>query len=528
MNDERDLWQHLDALRGLHGLSRELNAARDLTTTLQLVVDTVVSSLGFGVAAINLVRGDVLEVAAVAGPSEVRAALAGQTGPRGAWEDLIASAHPWGSLRFLPNAAARLPAGVPSWMPPGGGPDPEPDPRFDVAPNPGPDAAPNPGSAAVAPAAPLGPATATGLAAGADEELDLWHPEDLLFAPLYSSAGELVGVISVDLPATGRVPGSLQRELLEIFAAQAAVAVDNAKLNAELLRTMSRLEREHRALRTSEESFRQAFEDAPSGMAMIGVHPGQELMLLRVNAALCEMLGYPEQELQRWCLGDLAHPEDRGLLPAGDQTSSVDVRLLRHDGRVVWASLNSSIIVDATGAPDFRLIHVEDIGERRDRELQLAHRAAHDPLTGLINRAELRSRLDDLIGEGVGVVVLFCDLDQFKQVNDRYGHDAGDAVLVEVARRLRHRVRRRDLVARIGGEEFVVVLRDVTAGEAEALGGRLDADVRVPVRYGRALISVAMSVGLACSLSTRNVDELLRRADAAMYRVKAARTQAGA
>lgn len=477
---EADLAAHLEALRGLHEVSRRLTAARDLMPTLQLVVDTVVDSLGFGVAVINLVRGDVIEVAAIAGPEDVRQALEGQSGPRSAWDELIASARSWGALRYLRGDAATLPHDVPSWTPP------------------------------------------DGTDRSADQ--DRWRPDDALFAPLYSPREELVGIISVDLPASGRMPGPLQRDLLELFVAQAAVAVDNARLHSELLRTMGRLEREHRALGASEESFRQAFENAPSGMAMADMRPGRDPVLLRVNAALCELLGRSSGDLSGQRLSEIAHPDDRAALPVGaSEPARADVRLRQRDGRVIWTSLSSSVIAGVSAVPRLRLIHVEDISERRDRELQLAHRATHDPLTGLHNRTELLSRLGECVDEGAGVVVLFCDLDHFKQVNDRYGHDAGDAVLVEVARRLRHMVRRRDLVSRIGGEEFVLVLREATRSEAEVLARRLDAEVRRPIRHGDLRILVTLSIGIASSDPRASVDELLRSADAAMYRAKATR-----
>nr|WP_238345356.1 diguanylate cyclase [Actinopolymorpha cephalotaxi] len=466
----------------LHRVSRELSSARDLSATLQFLVDSVVSSLGFGVAAINVVHDDSLRVAAVAGPPDVRAALEGQSGPRDAWESLLATAVPWGTLRFVPHGV-EVPSEVPVWV------------SGDAS------AAETPGA---------------------------WHPEDALVAPLYAPDGELVGVLSVDLPTDGRVPGELQRELLEMFAAQAAVAVDNARLHSEVLTTMERLEQEHRALQVSEESFRQVFESAPSGMAVVSLAAADEGALRRVNAALCQMLDYSGPELRRLGLAEVTHPKDRHLWSNARRTYRGDLRMVRRDGRVVWVSTNCSVVADATGVPDFKLVHLEDVSERHDREEQLAHLAAHDPLTGLSNRAELRSRLHQLVAERRDVCVLFCDIDRFKYINDQYGHEVGDVVLVEVARRLRAHVRKHDVVARVGGDEFVLALRDTTEQEAAGLARRLAADVRRPVRFGQREVRVAVSIGLGASTAgTSSVDELLRTADQAMYRVKLLHTYGG-
>ncbi|GAA5031417.1 diguanylate cyclase domain-containing protein [Actinopolymorpha pittospori] len=479
MGDEHGLRERLEAFRRLHRVSQELNSARDLSATLQTLVDSVVSSLGFGVAAINVVHDDLLRVAAVAGPADVRATLEGQTGPRRAWEEVLDSAVRWGALRFLPHGVRDLPEDVPTWVP----------------------------------------------AEGSSEEPDAWHPEDILVAPLYAPTGELVGVLSVDLPTDGKVPGELQRELLEMFAAQAAIAVDNARLHAEVLSTMDRLEQEHRALRASEESFRQVFELAPSGMAVTSLHPADEGALLRVNAALCDMLGYSEEELLRLGLPAVVDRRDRNLLPRGGRTYRGDLRLVCGDGRALWVSTNSSVVLDAAGRPDFKLLHLVDVSERHDREEQLAHLAAHDPLTGLSNRAELRARLGQLVSDRRHVSVLFCDIDRFKRINDQFGHEVGDRVLVEVARRLRVHVRKQDVVARVGGDEFVLALRDTTEEEAAALARRLAADVRRPVHFDERDIEVTVSIGLgASSAGVDSVDELLRTADQAMYRVKLLRT----
>lgn len=473
MDDGTKLARRLDAYRTLHRTVQQLNSARNLPATLQAVVDSVVASLGFEVAAVNLVSDGYLKVAAVAGPDHIRKELEGQVGSREAWEDLLASAEAWGSLRYFSIHHAKI-GDVPVFVP--------------IKP--------------------------------VDDDPDTWRPEDGLVAPLYSPEGELVGVLSVDLPVDGRKPGPLQRELLEMFAAQAAIAIDTAQLHAKLLKANADFHREHAALKVSEESFRLAFENAPSGMAMRSLRPPDYGRLRRVNAALCELVGYPERDLVRGGLKAIVHPDDRDLVTDDGDFGRLELRLQRSDGSHVWVSVYSSVVDNAEGVPDFQLIHIYDVSERRARELHLAHRAAHDPLTGLPNRAELRNRLVVMLAADEPVTVLFCDLDNFKKVNDTYGHDVGDAVLVELARRLRVNVREDDMVARLGGDEFVIVLRGLDDEVVNDLIERLRSAVSRPVYHSGNVITVTASIGLGTSAQDATVDDLLRSADQAMYRAK--------
>jgi diguanylate cyclase (GGDEF)-like protein/PAS domain S-box-containing protein len=158
----------------------------------------------------------------------------------------------------------------------------------------------------------------------------------------------------------------------------------------------------------------------------------------------------------------------------------------------------------------------------RDEE-RVRHEAVHDPLTGLPNRTLLRDRLDRALARtlrnGGETGVLFVDLDNFKQVNDAYGHAAGDAVLVELGRRLQATIRPTDTVARLGGDEFVVVCEQVDEQSALALGRRLRRAIRQPLLVAGIEHRVTASIGIAIGRSDR--DALLRRADAALYGAKA-------
>jgi diguanylate cyclase (GGDEF)-like protein len=155
-------------------------------------------------------------------------------------------------------------------------------------------------------------------------------------------------------------------------------------------------------------------------------------------------------------------------------------------------------------------------------EERMRHEAVHDPLTGLANRTLLRDRLEHALARverGASTTgILFIDLDNFKHVNDAYGHAAGDAVLVELGRRLRATVRPADTVARLGGDEFVVVCEEVDRESALALGRRLQQAIQVPVRVDGEEHRLRASIGIA--LGDRNPDALLGNADSALYDAK--------
>jgi diguanylate cyclase (GGDEF)-like protein len=169
--------------------------------------------------------------------------------------------------------------------------------------------------------------------------------------------------------------------------------------------------------------------------------------------------------------------------------------------------------------------------ERSIDERRLAHQATHDPLTGVGNRAALLDRLEVALARakrtGRAVAVLFCDLDAFKAVNDRYGHDRGDRLLVEVAERVTRAVRPSDTVCRTGGDEFVVVCEDLADGDqAHAIAERVRRSIEdVPVDIGEALVPVTVSVGVALAdLPIDDADRLLRLADLSMYATKQQRS----
>ncbi|MEU0372595.1 diguanylate cyclase CdgB [Streptomyces sp. NPDC006283] len=540
METESEPYVRLATLRQLHQVVADLNTARSLADTLQTVADGIVAGLGYELACVNLVRPDGdLVVAAFAGSAAAEALITGRVGSRASWDRRLSMGEAWGELRFIPHTEGwvLIEDDVPQWHTDG------PEPRFE----------------------------------------DEWHPLDRLYAPMYASGGgrELLGVISVDRPRNGRRPGPWGQEALQMYASQAAIAISNARLRSNMQRALVRLEREQQALRASEESFRQAFEYAPSGMAIAEMGGDQHGRLLRTNDALCRLLGRPASAMRRYSFADLVHPEDVGtLLRTSAEGGRAEIRLSRRDGTYVWVSLRNSVVADTADGPRFLLTHVEDIEDRKRHELQLAHRASHDALTGLPNSAELRARLssrlcerphaaayatdiealdaaydnyqsfrgdgfdfeavgarsydhhvhlvapDSEIDDGAkGLAVLFCDLDGFKSINDRFGHQTGDAVLVEVARRLTTGVRDGDTVARLGGDEFVVLADGLGAADAADLAVRLRNAIILPIRVGGRGVRVGASFGIGWASCGMSVEEVLQSADQRMYIEKRSRSK---
>jgi len=473
-------------LRRLYELIGALNHERSLDETLARVVDGVVAGLGFGVAAVNVVHADgTFETVAVAGSDDARVTLLGSRAPADAFDVEFAVAEHWGTLRFVPHE--RLPSGVVTgWVPPA-------------------DAVP----------ALSDPAGAVA-----------WHPMDALFAPLQAPSGQLVGMLSVDLPADGRRPGPMQRELLEMFAVQAGTAIDNARLTEQL--------------HASEEGFRLAFEGAGTGMSMISLDPTDPGRFLRVNAQLCRITGYPADELLRLGVRDITHGEDQALdmaalaesLSGGLDLYQRDKRYLRKDGSEVWVSVTTSVIRTGAGRVLYGISQVEDITARKAGEAALVHLAAHDPLTGLPNRSTLSDRLEAAVERaghtGATGAVLFCDLDGFKAVNDTHGHAVGDQVLEVVAARLAEQVRPGDLVARLGGDEFVVVAESVTEQDAAQLATRLQDAVAEPIAVDSVVVRLTVSVGTAALTGADSASDVLRRSDVAMFAAKASRRASSA
>ena len=323
----------------------------------------------------------------------------------------------------------------------------------------------------------------------------------LLLAPL-RIRGTVIGVlVAVMTDRSGRRFSPEDTDLVQDVADRAAQAIDNA--------------RQYRAARAAEERFRAAFEDAPIGVALLHV-TDEGTRFAEVNPALCRIFGSRREVLVGRSADDLA---------AGEQ------RLVRADGQERWVHVQSAPLTGGeAGGPQAVVAQVQDVTERRRFERQLEHLASHDPLTGVLNRRRFEEELDRALaavrrhGEPAALVTL--DLDDFKHVNDTYGHAIGDELLRVAATALRDRVRATDAVGRLGGDEFGIVLSHTGPDEAARVArGLLEAfRERIGVRVGERLVRVTASAGVRPldPLGTQTAGEVLGEADMALFDAKEA------
>lgn len=229
------------------------------------------------------------------------------------------------------------------------------------------------------------------------------------------------------------------------------------------------------------------------------------------------------------------HPDDRETVAlAGRRTVEeaadyrVEFRVMARDGSVRWFGQTGRAVEIADDGRVLRIAGVvTEVTERRRLEDELAHLAGHDPLTDLPNRRLLLERLAAALAPTDGpqrsVAVLLLDLDGFKAVNDRLGHEAGDRLLIDVGMRLRAIVPAEGTVARLGGDEFTILLPGANRATAETTAARVIEHLRRPFRLGGGEVVVASSVGIALATENRpQTGRLLQIADAALYRAKLA------
>ncbi|MBV8540396.1 MAG: EAL domain-containing protein [Pseudonocardiales bacterium] len=339
----------------------------------------------------------------------------------------------------------------------------------------------------------------------------------------------LLGSAPPGVDAAGRVA-----QLVASMAAGYAGALRERSLDEQdaIYRAGLRARRQaEQALAASEAKFRAMFTEAAIGIGMSDL----EGNITEANPALLRMFGYTLEEFTRLnVVRSMIHPEDAasvwetyGELIRGERDHfRMEKRYYRADGGEIWTDLTVSLVREEDGAPAYQVALLEDISERRRLQDKLEYQAFHDPLTGLANRARVTERLGQIFAGPAGqrrVGVCFLDLDGFKVVNDSLGHDVGDQLLKTVASRLTRCCGAGQLLARMGGDEFVIVVED-TAGEADvaALAEKVLTAMAEPIRVGDHELNVTTSIGVVeRPVVDTNPEDLLQAADITMYRAKA-------
>jgi diguanylate cyclase (GGDEF)-like protein/PAS domain S-box-containing protein len=283
----------------------------------------------------------------------------------------------------------------------------------------------------------------------------------------------------------------------------------------------------------SMERFHAYFDHSIVGLAITSPEKGW----IEVNDALCTTLGYTRDELTRMTWAELTYPEDLApdlaqfnrVLACEINSYTLDKRFIHKDGHLVYTRLAVSYVRKLDGSVDYVVAMVDDISAAKAHQSQLEHMAHFDALTNLPNRVLLADRLHQAMAQAQRrqqqLAVVYLDLDGFKAINDHYGHEAGDQMLITMAQHMKAALREGDTMARMGGDEFVAVLTDLEDMSAGVpLLNRLLTAAALPVKLGHLSLPFSASLGVTFYPQAQDIDadQLLRQADQAMYQAKVA------
>lgn len=281
------------------------------------------------------------------------------------------------------------------------------------------------------------------------------------------------------------------------------------------------------ALRAAYDEITQVFETAADGMRIVD----RDFLQIRVNHTFADMANIDfDTAVGMTCFdafpGDACGTPDCTLVRVLDGEAKIvtEVDKHSHDGVNMACMVTAQPFV-VNGETVGMIEDFRDVTERKHAEALAQHLATHDALTGLPNRLLLTDRLELAIAraerEGMGLALMFCDLDNLKAVNDVLGHAAGDTMLVSAAHAMRSAVRKVDTVARVGGDEYVVLLEDLQGpDDAKMIAAKMLEAVRDSTRVVAAAVRGSISIGIAVYSAGDDANALMHRADAVMYRVK--------
>ncbi len=339
--------------------------------------------------------------------------------------------------------------------------------------------------------------------------------------PLLMSDGQVLGSFcAIDTQPHGWSP--MHIKVLETLA-QAVIAEIELRLVAQSL-----MEQNAR-LQVSEERFRALVQNSTDVVTLVD----EQGIIQYESPSTEQILGYTSEALVGESIWGLIYEDDllavrrafERVLRGTQRCVVLEYRLRHKDGSWRWIESRASNHLTHTAIGGI-IFNSRDITERKELEAKLHHRAYHDPLTGLPNRALFQQQLEQALSaaqlQGASVAVCFLDLDGFKVINDTLGHAAGDQVLEEVGKRLREQVRPGDTVARFAGDEFTILLRDMsTPSHAFAVAHRIIAALGIPLQIEGQDVSITISIGIAVSSpEKKSAGKLMEAADIALYRAK--------
>jgi diguanylate cyclase (GGDEF)-like protein/PAS domain S-box-containing protein len=352
--------------------------------------------------------------------------------------------------------------------------------------------------------------------------LDCYGLGAALLLPLVSR-GDAIGMMYL-----ARREGTFTHDDLvysQLLSDIAGSAIENANLHTELQSTLTQ--------------YRSLIERLPAVTYLDDLETGQTQY---VSPQIADLFGITPEKWKSspdaWL--EAVHPDDQDMAVAAFEEANhnrepfhLEYRVISPGGEVRWVVDRTVILPEVDGKRPLAQGMIFDITDRKRAEQELSHRANHDPLTGLPNRDQFRAALDEAIAraraQGGAVGAMYVDLDDFKLVNDGFGHEVGDELLVAVADRLRGATRASDLVGRDGGDEFLVLLPDLPPAiegatrAAEQAARRVREVLVEPVSAGSAELWVQASVGVSLfPFDAADTQTLLKHADAAMYDAKAA------
>ncbi len=326
---------------------------------------------------------------------------------------------------------------------------------------------------------------------------------------LENSAGETVGFLFV-LYRHPLSNAEFITSTLRVFADRAASELEREQIQARIRDQASLLDKAHDAIIVHDLQQRISFWNQ-SASRLYGWSAAEAL-----GRSVVELIHHDTASFRQAVAQVLAHNEWVGEY----QSRCKDGSLLTVEGS--W-----TLVRDPQGAPQSILTLETDIGERKRMEAELLHRAHHDPLTGLANRAFFYEQLTQAMKrsrrQDSRLALLYFDIDKFKQINDSHGHDVGDEIIRRFAHRVQGAVREVDFMSRIGGDEFVLILEGLAEARcAEVVANKLLDAMATPFTVKGRSLPVSTSIGIALYQPGMSVDDLVRQADQAMYRAKRA------